>query len=74
MTTINSLLFLIGIFMDYNDKPYQLHVLSYDWMEPFGLDYFATWEEAEVQLKEYQNKVKVKSWRIFKAELLSSGP
>lgn len=54
------------------DKPYQLHVLSYDWMEPFGIDYFDTLAEANERLAEYKSRVKVKQWRIYKTELLQT--
>ena len=53
-------------------KPYQLHVLSYDWVDPLGIDYFDTLAEAEAQLAEYQSKLKVKQWRIYKVELLQT--
>lgn len=56
------------------NKPYQLHTLSYDWMEPFGIDYFETLAEAEAKLAEYQSKYKVKQWRIYKVELLQNSP
>jgi hypothetical protein len=54
------------------NKPYQLHILSYDWVDPFGIDYFDTLAEAEAQLAEYRNRLKVKQWRIYKTELLQT--
>ena len=54
------------------DKPYQLRCFSHDWMEPFSIDYCETLAQAEERLKEYQARVRIKDWRVYKVELIKS--